>query len=332
MKRLLYTTIGVMLLSLSTLHAQQTISDPDRMWTVPAVYAMNEPVTWYFDFASAPQLADGEDLYMWIWAPTNPTGAPIPINYNGDRIWSISFTPTEFFGMSVEELFANTEAFYFLLRDLDANKLSGTLSLPKIDYIKDFVESGKEMDYAPSDFQLGGTLSILFNANLVDGFLPTPSTVHMHGGLNDWGAQQQFQAWLPEIREKTQFRHLGNGIYKKDLVPQDYFNVTEEYEMENVVFVIAKYNGDDANPDWAGASPDYRIIAPGVPEPLPPSLSFFPLKLSIHDILVITRDNNLRGQRLSYTIIGASKTLPGDWEGALTRKRPLARVPRVLNG
>lgn len=324
--------MGGLLCAIPSLKAQQAIADPDRMWTVPAVYTMDEPVTWYFDFASADHLADGEQLYLWIWAPTNPTGAPIPIQYSGDRVWSISFTPTEFFGMTVEQLFANTENFYFLIRDLDATKLSGTLSLPKTDHIRDFVERGEQMAFAPADFQLGSTLTVLFNANLVDGFLPAPATVHMHGGLNDWDVQQQFQVWLPEIREKTLFRHVGNGIYKKDLVPQTYFGVTEEYEFQNMVFVVAKYNGNEASPDWAGASPDYRIIAPGVPEPPPPVLSFFPLKVSIHDILVITRDNNLRGQRLSYTIVGGGKSISGDMEGAMTRQRAYIQLAREFGG
>src|SRR5690606_22592689 len=328
----IFTIIGFMLLALTTLKAQEAISDPDKMWAVPAIYAMDEPVTWYFDLASASQVADGEALYMWIWAPSNPTGEPIPLQYDGDRIWKISFTPTEFFGMSVEAIFANTEPFYFLLRDLDATKLTGTLSLPKVDYIKNFVESGKVIDFGPSDFQLGSTLSILFNSNLVDGFNPVSSTVHMHGGLNDWDAQQTFDAWLPEIREKTQFKDMGNGIYKKDLVPETYFGVTEEYEMENVVFLAVKYNGDDANPDWAGTSPDFKIIAPGVPIPPPPSLYFFPLKISINDILIITRDNNDRGQRLSYTITGGDKTLSGEMEGAMTRQRVFINIAEQFKG
>jgi len=303
------------------------------MWTVPAVYAMNEQVTWYFDFASASDVADGENLYMWIWAPTNPTNEPIPLQYDGDRVWSITFTPTEFFKMTAEEIIANPETnFYFLIRDLDAVKLTGTLAIPKVDYIGNFVSSGKEFDYAPADFQLGSTLSILFNSNVVEGFNPAPSTVHMHGGLNDWDAKQEFQAWLPEIREKTLFRHLGNGIYKKDFVPETYFGVTEEYEMENVVFLAVKYNGDDANPDWAGTSPDYKIIAPGAPEPLPPSLSFFPLKISRDDILIITRDNNDRGQRLSYTVTGGSKTLTGEMEGAMTRQRAFINIASEFKG
>lgn len=332
MKKLIYLFIGFMLFSLVPLKAQDAISDPDKMWTVPAVYTMDEQVTWYFDLASASQLSDGEDLYMWIWAPVNPTGEPIAIQYEGDRIWSITLTPTEFFNMSVEELFNNTEPFYFLLRDLDGTKLTATLSLPKVDYIKDFVESGKVMDYAPADFQLGSTLTLLFNSNLVDGFNPAPSTVHMHGGLNDWEVQQQFQAWLPEIRDKTAFLHLGDGIYKKDLVPQTYFGVTEEYEMLNVVFLAVKFNGDEATPDWAGTSPDFKIIAPGIPIPPPAKLYFFPLKISKNDIFSVTRENNDRGQRLSYTITGGSKTLTGDMEGAMTSQRAFVNFAQEFKG
>lgn len=332
MKKLMYIIIGLVSFSLTSLKAQQTIADPDKVWTVPAVYTMDEPVTWYFDFASAPQLADREALYMWIWAPKNPTNAPIPLTYSGNRIWSITLKPTEFFGMTVQQLFTNTENFYFLLRDLDGTKLTGTLSIPKADQIKNFVDGGKVIDFAPSDFQLNSTLTILFNSNLVPGFNPAPSTIHLHGGLNDWDAQQQFQAWLPDIREKTQFRHIGNGIYKKDLVPKTYFNVSEDYDMQNLAFVIAKYNGNNAVPDWAGASPDYKIIAPGAPVPPDPKLSFFPLKISVNDILTITRDNNVRGQRLSYTITGGSKTITGNLAGAIARQRVVINVAKEFKG
>lgn len=331
MKKAIYVFIGFLLLSLNTLNAQQAIADPDKMWTVPSVYTMDEPVTWYFDLSSASTLADGENLYLWIWAPTNPTGNPIPIKYEGDKVWSISFTPTQFFNMTVEQLFANTENFYFLLRDLDGNKLTSTLSFPKVNYIKEFTESGKVIDFAPSNFQLGSTLTILFNSNLVDGFNPAPSTVHMHGGLNDWDAQQQFQAWLPEIREKTKFRHVGNGIYKKDLVPQTYFGVTEEYEMENLVFLVVKYNGNDATPDWAGASPDYKILAPNAPIPPAPVFYYFPQKFSQLDMLTLVRKNNERATSLEYTITAGTKTITGAFSGTMTELRANINLLSELN-
>lgn len=328
MRKLIYLFIGVLCLFTLSLKAQQTISDPDKIWTVPSVYAMDEEVKWLFDFASASQVKDAEPLFLWIWSPSNPTGAPVPLTYEGDRVWSIKLTPTVFFGMTVQELFAKKEDFYFLIRDENATKLTGTLSIPKKDYIAEFVQSGKIMDYAPANFQIGSTLTILFNANLAEGFNPVPSSVHLHGALNDWDAKQEFQAWLPDIREKTKFKYMGNGIYKKDLNLQTYFGVSEEYELENLVFLAVKYNGNDASPDWAGASQDFKIIAPGRPIPPPANLYFFPLKVSINDILIITRDNNDRGQRLSYVITGGAKTITGDLDGSMTKQQTFIYIAK----
>ena len=331
--------IGIIVLAQTSLLGADIV--PDKQWTVPAKYTFDEPVTWYFDFAGATALPDGGDLFLWIWVPRNPIPDATPgnlekvkLDYAGDRVWSITFTPTKFFDMTSEEIAAYPESsFYFLLRSADFETYhTGTLSFPKVDYVAEFVESNKIMDYAPADFQIGSMLTIFFNSNRVEGFNPVPSTVHMHGGLNDWSVIQGFDAWIPETREKTIFRYLGNGIYKKDFVPQTYFGVDEDYEMENITFVIAKYNGNDASPDWAGASPDLKIVAPGVPIPPPPSLSFFPLKVSKNDILTITRLNNDRGQTLSYVITGGSKTLSGNMEGGMSSQRVTINLASELKG
>lgn len=316
MKKIFYLLICFSFMTIKLI-AQQAISSPDRIWTSPAIYTMDEEVTWYFDFANAAQVSANENLYLWIWAPRNPTNEPIPLKNEGGKIWSITLTPTLFFDMSITQLFDNKEPFYFLIRDQNASRLTTTLSVPKVDFAKEFVEMNKIMDYAPGDFGLNKTISILFNSNLAPGFNPAPSTVHMHGGINDWDAQQQFQAWIPEIREKTKFKHLGNGIYKKDIHIQSYFNVEEDYNLQNLVFLAVKYNGDDANPDWAGASVDFKILAPNTPPPPSPKLSFFPIRASKQDIFTITREHNDRGQRLFYKIVAANKTLNGELQGAM---------------
>jgi pyruvate dehydrogenase complex dehydrogenase (E1) component len=56
------------------------------------------------------------------------------------------------------------------------------------------------------------------------------------------------------------------------------------------------------------------------------------LKISINDILIITRDNNDRGQKLSYTIKGGTKTLTGDMEGAMTQQRVYINVAKEFKG
>lgn len=318
MKKILYAFIGFLLLSAAA-KAQDALPDPDRMWTVPAVYTLDEEITWYFDFSSASQLSEGENLYMWIWSPAAPAEGEVQLDHVEGKIWSITFTPTTFFNMTAEQMYNNGESnFWFNLRNQGAVNVTGTLSIPKVDYVASFVESGKQFDFAPSDFQLGSTLTILFNSNLVDGFNPVPFSLHLHSGLNDWDAKQEFQAWLPDIREKTIFKHLGNGIYKKDFVPQTYYGVTEEYEMENIAFLVVKFDGNEG---WAGNSPDYKILAPDAPIPPDPVFYFFPQKFSQLDILTLVRKNNEKGTVLSYILTAGSKVIKGEFTGTMTELR-----------
>jgi hypothetical protein len=50
------------------------------------------------------------------------------------------------------------------------------------------------------------------------------------------------------------------------------------------------------------------------------------MKISKYDILIITRENNDRGQRLFYKITGGSKVLEGELEGAMTRQRAFINI------
>ncbi|NJO89297.1 MAG: hypothetical protein HC831_10315 [Chloroflexia bacterium] len=59
----------------------------------------------------------------------------------------------------------------------------------------------------------------------------------------------------------------------------------------------------------------YVMYAPDVPIPPDPVLTIFPLKLSVKDFLVIKRQYNTPGQKLSYPITGGNKTITGDFVG-----------------
>jgi len=305
----------------------QAITSP-TITTVPAFYTLDEEVKWVFDFGNAPDVSPGDALYMWTWNPSEP-GVPIPLKEEGNKVWSLTLIPTELYKMTPEAIMNNGESnFWFNIRlNPEATRETGTLSIPKVDYKADFIKGDKVMDYYPKNFRLDGTLTIVFNANKVDGFLPAPSTVHMHSGMNAWTHQQPFNVWEPETRAKTEFRDMGDGIYAKHLVPLAYFpGVTEETIMENIDFVMVKYNGNAADPQWAGTAPDMRIVAPGLPVPPPAAFSLFPLKVSVDDILVITRTNNDRGQRLTYTLVGGAKTVTAPMDGAMTQQRAFVNL------
>ncbi|MDR1552647.1 MAG: hypothetical protein LBS69_04185 [Prevotellaceae bacterium] len=332
MKKIIFCIIGFIMLSVSASRAADII--PDKYWAVPAVYAMDEEITWYFDFGSTSPsvLPDGSPLYMWIWAPNNPTNDIIPIDYEGNRIWKITFTPTTFFGLTQDEIYAHSDhAFNFLLRSANFDDYhTGTLVIKtNTNYVGDFAASGEVWTYYSTEdnntqaipgkkVYPASNVSILFNANVAPGFTDAAAGVkgvHMHSGYNNFADHTiEYHSWettgcYPQSACYTEFKHLGNGIYKKDLVPYEYFQALEEDEFSNFEFLFVQ-------DDWSATTSNYVVYAADVPIPPPPSLYFFPLKISLNDILVISRENNNRGQFLSYTITGGSKTISGNMTGS----------------
>jgi hypothetical protein len=168
-------------------------------------------------------------------------------------------------------------------------------------------------------------LSILFNANLADGFGDATS-VHFHSGLNNWDLKVEYQAWLPEIVEKTKLKNLGGGIYKMDLIPSEYYNAPEGYVMQNLVFLMVK-------DDWAGAIPDQVINAAEYIPPPPPKFMFFPSQVSKKDFLGIIRTNNESNvNKLIYTITAGDKTLTGEFSGGVSEIKGFVNLVSGLEG
>jgi hypothetical protein len=300
---------------------------PDRYWCVPAQYSMDEEITWYFDFSSALDLPDGGDLYIWIWVPKNPdeslSDPKMKLAYKGDRIWALTFTPTDFFGMSAADIIANAEtSFYFLLRSEAFDDWhTGTLSFPKVDYVGNFVGSNKVWSYATDDVQNKlyptSNLTVWFNSNLADGF-DGASGIHMHAGYNNFDDHViEYHAWettgcAPQSACYTAFRNLGNGIYKKDIVPYEYFLAEKTDLMQNIEFLFVQ-------DDWSATTPNYIIYAAEVLPPPPPVLSVFPTNVSKFDLMSIKRTDNLRNTiPLKYEITGDNgRSISGDFTGSL---------------
>ncbi len=92
-------------------------------------YALNQPVTWTLDLTGS--IFGKDSLYLWAWDPTNPetlngrTGTwnlPSADNVTkltrvGVQTWSITLTPTTFYGKTVSELqTSNPSAFWMKVR------------------------------------------------------------------------------------------------------------------------------------------------------------------------------------------------------------------------
>jgi len=312
-------------LSATFVNAQNQIAE---IWTAPAAFKADEQVTWYFDLTGTQLEGTTETVYMWAWFPSEPDAG----NWNNSsdfaaltlvegNVWKIALTPTEYFSKAAADIFA----FYGLLKNKDGSKVTDAFAPETETHIKvgSFTKIATTvMDYYPQQFKQNRPLSILINANntysncnttAVKGKLAEATSVHAHAGINNWDKVVENNA---DNQEKNKLTHLGGGIYRLDIILNDYFGVTDDYRIEFINLVLA-------NADWslsgqdAGCA-DILITAPGIEEPLPPELIFFPQKISQRDILCIFRRNNEKGATLKYEITAGSKTITGDFAGTIT--------------
>lgn len=299
-----------------------------KMWSYPVVYNYDEKVSWYFDLTGT-TFPITEDVYLWIWSPSEPDAGNwgnssdfAKLTHVKDMIWKFDVTPTTYFNKTPAEIKASA-GFWFRLKNKTGTLQSDVAKVPVTDF-SDFATSAQPMAFYPEKVYIDQPVSILFNSNLVPGFTGVPS-VHMHGGLNDFDAAalQEYQAWKPDITTKTQLVDMGNGIYRKDIIPGEYFNAPANYVMKNISFLFV-------GKDWAITSPNYKIFAADVVVPPPPVLSFFPQKVSKKDIFIITRQFNDAGQNLNYTITGGGQTVTGSFAGNADLQRAFINLNQTF--
>lgn len=315
MKKLIHILLLAFVMIPNFMQAQENAGAPTKIWSYPVIYNYDEEVTWYFDL-SATTFAETEDIYLWIWSPSEPDAGNwenssdfAKLTYQGNKIWSFTLTPTVYFTKTPEEIAASA-GFWFRLKDKTGTKQSDVANVAYTPFA-DFATANELIRAYPPAPTLTGGLSILFNANLQPGF-ENATSVHFHSGLNNWDIKQEYQAWLPEIVEKTKLKNLGGGIYKMDLIPSVYYNAPEGYVMENLVFLMVK-------DDWAGTTPDQVINAAEYIPPPPPKFMFFPTQISKKDFLGIIRTNNETNvNKLIYTITAADHVITGEFSGGVS--------------
>ena len=329
MKKYIFYFLVTTLFFPASATSQEVIGAISDIWSDPAVYSYDEEVTWYFDLSGTDAVAE-EDLYIWIWSPSEPDAGNFnnssefaKLTYEGDMIWSFTLTPTEYFGMTPEEI-SNSDGFWFFLKDKAGTKQTEVTQL-KYTPFSSFFEAEEVVRAYPSNPALNEPLTILFNSNLVEGF-ENASNVFFHSGLNDWAVPMEYQAWVPERVEKTKMEDLGNGFYKIDLVPSEYYETEEGFQMNNLNFLFVA-------DDWAATSPDFVLNAAEYIPPPPPEFRFFPLRLTKKDLLGIVRINNERGiSTLKYTITAGPKIITGEFVGDMDEIKGFINLPEALQG
>jgi hypothetical protein len=328
MKRILISTSWLICFLIAK--AADPAGAPYEVWTYPVVYNLDEKINWYFDLTGT-TFSENEDVYLWAWSPSEPDAGNFDnssdfakLTYVSEKIWRMEMTPTEYFHMSIDDI-KGSAGFWMRLKDKTGTKESDVIEI-KLPDISAFVNSGEMYGAIPEKFQLKTPMAILFNSNTLEGNgFADAQSVHVHSGLNNWDVQIQYHAeeWgidVPQSNEYTQAVDMGNGIFRKDLIPIDYYQVDEDYEMENITFLFVCFA-------WGCTSPDGILYAADVPIPPAPALTLFPTNFSKSDILRITRTNNIKGQApLSYEISGAGKTVSGEFSGSMVTQTAFVNI------
>lgn len=327
MKKILHTLLLALLLLPNLASAQQEMGPIASTWSFPVVYNYNEEVTWYFDLSTT-NYAPGEDLYLWIWSPSEPDAGNwenssdfAHLTYVSGMTWKFTLTPTVYFSMTPEAIAASA-GFWFRIKDDTGTKQSDVANIAYTPFASFYTANELTRAYPPAP-SIDKGLSILFNANLAPGFEGATS-VHMHSGLNNWDLKVEYQSWIPEIVQKTKLKDLGNGFYKMDLVPKEYYNAPDGYVMEVLNFLMVK-------DDWAGTIPDQVLNAAEYVPPPPPVFNFFPQQISKRDFLGITRTNNEPGViKLIYTVTAGSVVLNGEFTGGIAEIKGFVNLVSAL--
>lgn len=329
MKKIILLLLFIAMMAPSQAIGQEAAGPIASISSYPVIYKYDEQVTWYFDLSST-TFAPESDVYLWIWSPTEPDAGNwenssefAKLTYEGNMVWSFTLTPTAYFSTTAEAIAASA-GFWFRLKNKTGTKQSDVAQVAYTSF-SSFYTANELIRSYPTAPVIDKGLSILFNSNLVPGFADATS-VHFHSGLNNWAVLQEYQAWLPDVVEKTKLKNLGDGFYKMDLIPSEYYNTEDGYVMDNIVFLMVKDNR-------AATTPDQIIHAGEYIPPPPPEFRFFPMQLSQKDFLGIIRKNNEPGvNKLIYTITAGSRTITGEFTGGTSEIKGFVNLVSELNG
>lgn len=295
-----------------------------EIWTKPAIFKADEEVTLFFDLTGSPLDGDAGPVYLWSWFPSEPDKGNFENSSEFARltkvegnVWMIKMIPTKYYGVPAE----NITSLFGLLKNKNGSKVSEAFASDKGNAINLYnfnnVSGTKIIDSYPKTIKGDRPFSIVINTNNtwsdcdktpVQGALATAPNVHLHSGLNDWKVIVENN---PTNTAKTTLTPLGNGIYRMDMIPWEYYGQQVAINKINAVFSSSDWSklGTDKN------CADFVILNQGVVA-ITPSYSFFPQKVTKKDILTLLAVNgDLDATDLNYVITAGNISLTGKFEG-----------------
>ena len=90
---------------------------------------LEKPAKFSFDFSTS-TLTGSENLVIYFWSPGfyYPTNSSVALTNEGNKIWSLSFTPTIFFNKSAAEIAENASQFWFNIQNAGNTDVTGIIT------------------------------------------------------------------------------------------------------------------------------------------------------------------------------------------------------------
>ncbi|WP_445750079.1 T9SS type A sorting domain-containing protein [Polaribacter sp.] len=111
--------------ALAELNAQTA---PSEVCTSPTSYNYDEQVTWYFNLEGNTSVTAGENLYFYSWLPQALPNGRALMTHEGNMLWSLTFTPTTLYGLTVTEIeAAGDSAFWGHIQNQIGTVVTGTI-------------------------------------------------------------------------------------------------------------------------------------------------------------------------------------------------------------
>ena len=247
MKKNLFITLAVLMVSAAAF-AQEELGNP-KVYTVPAVFYPTDEVTFYFDMADA-GFKDGEDLYWWVWQPTEPDAGNwesssdfAKLEYIGDNMYKKTFVPVDYFFQNQSRFATKDDLLAFMegdwgeagywsrLKSKDGQRQSGVFCVEhnRTD-IADFKASGAEYQIFSGDKTVGYTdkwtmtkpLSILFNGDVLKIEGKT---------LNEWASAGDFQYFGTHAGLHGFYTNMDDEVIEYDFSDPPAPNLNQQFNV-----------------------------------------------------------------------------------------------------
>jgi len=205
----------------------------------------------------------GADLYIWTWSPAeHPSGHPL-VNGTGQRPWqnsndslkmtkeeegiySFTMVPTEFYEVTVQDVYANDIEFLVKTKngggygdpDVKSDDLTVLVDPPSLERNPAYLFPGRfqqddlvllyydNNEEEKEGMQNLGDDEVYFFAQAT---LSDSSVVRIANNPFTVGSN-------PELKMES----YGNGIFKKYFIAEEFFNVPEGLEINQILFFIQK--------------------------------------------------------------------------------------------